>query len=133
MVLPPFPPLFYFVFWLILSLNNFESWQVGSRVTGNYKHAASTLSISELSDMPRRTPKKPLMTAEQEETDCLHQYFFNHVGHNQSCDLLNTAMIEETEERTECFKTPKVTRQLPLSKVKLPSRTQEVNFLNATG
>ncbi|KFQ46117.1 PREDICTED: thymopoietin, partial [Nestor notabilis] len=37
---------------------------VGSRVTGNYKHAASTLSISELSDMPRRTPKKPLMTAE---------------------------------------------------------------------
>lgn len=57
-------PLFYFVFWLILSLNNFESWQVGNRVTGNYKHAAPTLSISELSDMPRRTPKKPLMTAE---------------------------------------------------------------------
>uniref|UniRef100_A0A8B9FQM3 Thymopoietin n=1 Tax=Amazona collaria TaxID=241587 RepID=A0A8B9FQM3_9PSIT len=37
---------------------------VGNRVTGNYKHAAPTLSISELSDMPRRTPKKPLMTAE---------------------------------------------------------------------
>ncbi|XP_030336580.1 thymopoietin isoform X3 [Strigops habroptila] len=99
---------------------------VGNRVTGNYKHAAPTLSVSELSDMPRRTPKKPLMTAEQEETDCLHQYFFNHVGHNQSCDLLNTAMIEETEERTECLKTPKVTRQLPLSKVKLISRTQKV-------
>ncbi|KFP31703.1 Lamina-associated polypeptide 2, isoforms beta/delta/epsilon/gamma, partial [Colius striatus] len=33
-------------------------------VPGNFKHAASTLSISELSDMPRRTPKKPLMTAE---------------------------------------------------------------------
>ncbi|XP_030336582.1 thymopoietin isoform X5 [Strigops habroptila] len=103
-----------------------EHNQVGNRVTGNYKHAAPTLSVSELSDMPRRTPKKPLMTAEQEETDCLHQYFFNHVGHNQSCDLLNTAMIEETEERTECLKTPKVTRQLPLSKVKLISRTQKV-------
>ncbi|XP_030336581.1 thymopoietin isoform X4 [Strigops habroptila] len=37
---------------------------VGNRVTGNYKHAAPTLSVSELSDMPRRTPKKPLMTAE---------------------------------------------------------------------
>ncbi|XP_030899577.1 thymopoietin isoform X4 [Melopsittacus undulatus] len=38
--------------------------RVGSRVTGNYKHAVPTLSVSELSDMPRRTPKKPLMTAE---------------------------------------------------------------------
>ncbi|NXV35878.1 LAP2B protein, partial [Rissa tridactyla] len=37
---------------------------VVNRVTGNFKHAAPTLSISELSDMPRRTPKKPLMTAE---------------------------------------------------------------------
>ncbi|NWH55827.1 LAP2B protein, partial [Geococcyx californianus] len=37
---------------------------VVNRVPGNVKHAAPTLSISELSDMPRRTPKKPLMTAE---------------------------------------------------------------------
>ncbi|XP_065598794.1 thymopoietin isoform X1 [Cyrtonyx montezumae] len=37
---------------------------VGSRVPGNFKHATTTLSISEPSDMPRRTPKKPLMTAE---------------------------------------------------------------------
>ncbi|NXI15921.1 LAP2B protein, partial [Irena cyanogastra] len=37
---------------------------VGNRVPGNFKHAAPTLSISELSDMPRRTPKNPLMTAE---------------------------------------------------------------------
>ncbi|KAM9204496.1 thymopoietin isoform 2-T2 [Mergus octosetaceus] len=41
-----------------------EHNQVGNRVPGNFKHAAPTLSISELSDMPRRTPKKPLMTAE---------------------------------------------------------------------
>ncbi|XP_054063102.1 thymopoietin isoform X3 [Rissa tridactyla] len=41
-----------------------EHNQVVNRVTGNFKHAAPTLSISELSDMPRRTPKKPLMTAE---------------------------------------------------------------------
>ncbi|NXP23904.1 LAP2B protein, partial [Scytalopus superciliaris] len=37
---------------------------VVNRVPGNFKHSAPTLSISELSDMPRRTPKKPLMTAE---------------------------------------------------------------------
>ncbi|XP_053833863.1 thymopoietin isoform X2 [Vidua macroura] len=74
---------------------------VGNRVPGNFKHAAPTLSVSELSDMPRRTPKKPLMTAEQEETDCPHQCFLNHVGHNQSCDLLNTAMIEVLERTTE--------------------------------
>ncbi|XP_037246516.1 thymopoietin isoform X4 [Falco rusticolus] len=69
---------------------------VVNRVPGNFKHAAPTLSISELSEMPRRTPKKPLMTA------------------------------EETAESTECFKTPKVTRQLPLRKFKLTSKTQEV-------
>ncbi|XP_031363367.1 thymopoietin isoform X5 [Lonchura striata] len=78
-----------------------EHNQVGNRVPGNFKHAAPTLSVSELSDMPRRTPKKPLMTAEQEETDCPHQCFLNHVGHNQSCDLLNTAMIEVLERTTE--------------------------------
>uniref|UniRef100_A0A8V0YVB9 Thymopoietin n=1 Tax=Gallus gallus TaxID=9031 RepID=A0A8V0YVB9_CHICK len=64
---------------------------VGNRVPGNFKHAAPTLSISEPSDMPRRTPKKPLMTA------------------------------EETEESSECIKTPKVTRQLPI--IKVPERT----------
>ncbi|NXD15577.1 LAP2B protein, partial [Nothocercus nigrocapillus] len=37
---------------------------VVNRVSGNFKHAAPTLSISEFSDMPRRTPKKPLMTTE---------------------------------------------------------------------
>ncbi|NXF91847.1 LAP2B protein, partial [Eubucco bourcierii] len=37
---------------------------VVNRVPGSFKHAAPTLSISELSDMPRRTPKKPLMTDE---------------------------------------------------------------------
>ncbi|XP_066406279.1 thymopoietin isoform X5 [Molothrus aeneus] len=41
-----------------------EHNQVGNRVPGNFKHAAPTLSVSELSDMPRRTPKKLLMTAE---------------------------------------------------------------------
>ncbi|XP_067998877.1 thymopoietin isoform X6 [Melanerpes formicivorus] len=97
---------------------------VVNRVPGNFKHAAPTLSISELSDMPRRTPKKPLMTAEQEEIDYPHQCFLNHVGPNQSSDLLNTAMIEEPEESTKCFKTSKVTRKLPLTKVKPTSETQ---------
>ncbi|XP_035192468.1 thymopoietin isoform X3 [Oxyura jamaicensis] len=102
-----------------------EHNQVGNRVPGNFKHAAPTLSISELSDMPRRTPKKPLMTAEQKETEYPHQCLFNHVGHKHSRDLLNTAMIEETEESTECFKTPKVTRQLPVVKVLERTHTEE--------
>ncbi|XP_054023787.1 thymopoietin isoform X5 [Dryobates pubescens] len=78
-----------------------EHNQVVNRVPGNFKHAAPTLSISELSDMPRRTPKKPLMTAEQEEIDYPHQCFLNHVGPNQSSDLLNTAMIEVLDRTTE--------------------------------
>ncbi|KAM7179615.1 thymopoietin isoform 1-T1 [Macrochelys suwanniensis] len=41
-----------------------ETLQVVNRVPGNFKHAAPTLSISEFSDLPRRTAKKPLMTAE---------------------------------------------------------------------
>ncbi|XP_025940014.1 thymopoietin isoform X4 [Apteryx rowi] len=98
---------------------------VVNRVSGNFKHAAPTLSISEFSDMPRRTPKKPLMTAEQEEADCHHQCFSNHVGHKQSCDLLNIAMIEENEESTECIMIPKVTRQLPVTKVLERTHTEE--------
>ncbi|KAM6304643.1 thymopoietin isoform 4-T4 [Podargus strigoides] len=47
----------------VLTASN-ETLQVVNRVPGNFKHAAPTLSVSELSDMPRRTPKKPLMTAE---------------------------------------------------------------------
>ncbi|XP_074936466.1 thymopoietin isoform X7 [Phalacrocorax aristotelis] len=47
----------------ILTASN-ETLQVVNRVPGNIKHATPTLSISELSDIPRRTPKKPLMTAE---------------------------------------------------------------------
>ncbi|XP_042746018.1 thymopoietin isoform X3 [Lagopus leucura] len=94
---------------------------VGNRVPGNFKHAASTLSISEPSDMPRRTPKKPLMTAEQKETDCPRQCLVNHVGRKHSYDVLNTAMIEETEESSEYIETPKVTRQLPI--IKVPERT----------
>uniref|UniRef100_A0A669PQT9 Thymopoietin n=1 Tax=Phasianus colchicus TaxID=9054 RepID=A0A669PQT9_PHACC len=68
---------------------------VGNRVPGNFKHAAPTLSISEPSDMPRRTPKKPLMTA------------------------------EETKESSEYIKTPKVTRQLPVIKVPERTHTEE--------
>ncbi|XP_074758796.1 thymopoietin isoform X4 [Athene noctua] len=37
---------------------------VVNRAPGNFKHASPTLSVSELSDTPRRTPKKPLLTAE---------------------------------------------------------------------
>ncbi|XP_042671988.1 thymopoietin isoform X5 [Centrocercus urophasianus] len=98
-----------------------EHNQVGNRVPGNFKHAAPTLSISEPSDMPRRTPKKPLMTAEQKETDCPRQCLVNHVGRKHSYDVLNTAMIEETEESSEYIETPKVTRQLPI--IKVPERT----------
>ncbi|NXT81048.1 LAP2B protein, partial [Zapornia atra] len=63
---------------------------VVNRVPGNFKHAASTLSISEHSDMSRRTPKKPLMTAEvlertqteeqRAERDILKEMFPNEVS-----------------------------------------------------
>ncbi|XP_060269059.1 thymopoietin isoform X3 [Ovis aries] len=38
--------------------------RVVNRVTGNFKHAAPILPITEFSDIPRRTPKKPLTRAE---------------------------------------------------------------------
>ncbi|XP_075407255.1 thymopoietin isoform X3 [Tenrec ecaudatus] len=41
-----------------------EHNQVVNRVTGNFKHAAPILPITEFSDTPRRTPKKPLTRAE---------------------------------------------------------------------
>ncbi|XP_039351053.1 thymopoietin isoform X2 [Mauremys reevesii] len=103
---------------------------VVNRVPGNFKHAAPTLSISEFSDLPRRTPKKPLMTAEhfrlpqQEETGHPHKHTVN-FGHTQSSDLLNTAMIEETEDNAECIWTPKITRQLPVTKLKPTIKIQE--------
>uniref|UniRef100_A0A6G1RN65 Thymopoietin n=1 Tax=Hypotaenidia okinawae TaxID=2861861 RepID=A0A6G1RN65_9GRUI len=63
---------------------------VVNRVPGYFKHAASTLSISEHSDMSRRTPKKPLMTAEvlerthteeqRAERDILKEMFPNEVS-----------------------------------------------------
>ncbi|KAM8935371.1 thymopoietin isoform 5-T5 [Lycaon pictus] len=41
-----------------------EHNQVVNRLTGNFKHAAPILPITEFSDIPRRTPKKPLTRAE---------------------------------------------------------------------
>lgn len=97
---------------------------------------------------------------QQEETDYPHHCFLNYVGHNHSCDLLNTAMIEvmvkffwsstslagrlkdlynvffilkETEEIAGCFETLKVTGWMPIIKVKQTSKTQEADFLNVTG
>lgn len=37
---------------------------VVNRLTGNFKHASSILPVPEFSDIPRRTPKKPLTRAE---------------------------------------------------------------------
>ncbi|XP_014450596.1 thymopoietin isoform X2 [Alligator mississippiensis] len=87
----------------ILTSSN-ETLQVVNRVPGNFKHATPIQSISEFSDLSRRTSKKPLMTTEhfhlpqQEETCRPHRCFY--VGHTQSSDLLNTAMIEEVVEKT---------------------------------
>ncbi|XP_067415856.1 thymopoietin isoform X2 [Emydura macquarii macquarii] len=103
---------------------------VVNRVPGNFKHTAPTLSISEFSDLPRRTPKKPLLTAEhfrlpqQEETGSPHKSIVN-IGHTQSSDLLNTAMIEETGDNAECIWTPKMTRQPPVTMFKPAMKIQE--------
>ncbi|XP_025059986.1 thymopoietin isoform X4 [Alligator sinensis] len=113
----------------ILTSSN-ETLQVVNRVPGNFKHATPIQSISEFSDLSRRTSKKPLMTTEhfhlpqQEETCRPHQCFY--VGHTQSSDLLNTAMIEEeNEDNTECTGTPKKTRHLPVTKVVEKTHTEE--------
>lgn len=59
------------IFVVISSVNSeseqFEFQQVVNRVPGNTKHADPILSISDFSELPRRTPKKPLMTAEVNE------------------------------------------------------------------
>ncbi|XP_027806606.2 thymopoietin isoform X3 [Marmota flaviventris] len=47
-----------------LKQRRLEHNQVVNRVTGNFKHATSILPITEFSDIPRRTPKKPLTRAE---------------------------------------------------------------------
>ncbi|KAM4881571.1 thymopoietin isoform 5-T5 [Thomomys bottae] len=47
-----------------LKQRRIEHNQVVNRVTGNFKHATPILPISEFSDIPRRTPKKPLTRAE---------------------------------------------------------------------
>uniref|UniRef100_A0A8C9DNX3 Thymopoietin n=1 Tax=Prolemur simus TaxID=1328070 RepID=A0A8C9DNX3_PROSS len=44
---------------------------VVNRVTGNFKHATPILPITEFSDIPRRTPKKPLTRAEGAELSFL--------------------------------------------------------------
>ncbi|XP_036314853.1 thymopoietin isoform X5 [Pipistrellus kuhlii] len=49
---------------VILKQRRVEHNQVVNRVTGNFKHAAPILPITEFSDIPRRTPKKPLTRAE---------------------------------------------------------------------
>ncbi|XP_019370570.1 PREDICTED: thymopoietin isoform X3 [Gavialis gangeticus] len=115
----------------ILTSSN-ETLQVVNRVPGNFKHATPIQSISEFSDLSRRTSKKPLMTTEhfhlpqQEETCRPHQCFYGYVGHTQSSDLLNTAMIEEeNEDNTECTGTPQKTRQLPVTKVVEKTHTEE--------
>ncbi|XP_067415859.1 thymopoietin isoform X5 [Emydura macquarii macquarii] len=73
-----------------------ETLQVVNRVPGNFKHTAPTLSISEFSDLPRRTPKKPLLTA------------------------------EETGDNAECIWTPKMTRQPPVTMFKPAMKIQVV-------
>ncbi|XP_078534102.1 thymopoietin isoform X4 [Lissotriton helveticus] len=42
----------------------YESRQVGNKVTGNFQQAASLRSVSDFSELPRRTPKKTLTTDE---------------------------------------------------------------------
>ncbi|XP_078534103.1 thymopoietin isoform X5 [Lissotriton helveticus] len=43
----------------------YESRQVGNKVTGNFQQAASLRSVSDFSELPRRTPKKTLTTDEE--------------------------------------------------------------------
>ncbi|XP_066447567.1 thymopoietin isoform X5 [Eleutherodactylus coqui] len=66
--------------------SQFESRQVDYQVIENFKHTNALRSVSEFSDLSRRTPKKQLISEKVIDVQ--------NVGHADPSDLLNTALIE---------------------------------------
>ncbi|XP_056430448.1 thymopoietin isoform X3 [Hyla sarda] len=97
--------------------SQFESRQVDYQVTENFKHANALRSVSEFTDLSRRTPKKQLISEKV--------FDVQNVGHTDPSDVLNTAVIEDTGNISDHrLETPNKTRQLKITKFVTPIKKQ---------
>ncbi|XP_040200156.1 thymopoietin isoform X2 [Rana temporaria] len=103
---------------------------VDNQVTETFKHTNALRSFIELSELSRRTPKKQpisekyLNVLQQTDAESLVNKFngINNIGRADSCDLLNTALIEEAGDFGQQHETPKKTKQLKITKFVTPKR-----------
>ncbi|XP_063783809.1 thymopoietin isoform X2 [Pseudophryne corroboree] len=117
---------------ILPSSNQTLSRQVGNQVTESFKHTNALRSVSELTDLSRRTPKKQLLSEnylnllQHMDADSLRKVTDVHIiGHTNSSDLLNTALIEDTGDiNGDYMETPKKTRQLKITKFVTPLKRQ---------
>ncbi|XP_018109618.1 thymopoietin S homeolog isoform X2 [Xenopus laevis] len=116
---------------------HFESSKVVNRVPGSLKHAETLLSVGEISELTRRTPKKQLISEKhlnvtrETESGSSQIRLIDSIGFSNPTDLLNTALIEETKQIIEdSLETPKKTKQLKITKFVTPVKKQivEKNF-----
>ncbi|KAM3925119.1 thymopoietin isoform 3-T3 [Leptodactylus fuscus] len=97
--------------------SQYESRQVDYQVIENFKHANALRSVSEFTDLSRRTPKKQLISEKVIDVQS--------VGHVDPSDLLNTAVIEDTGNISEHrLEMPNKTRQLKITKFVTPIKKQ---------
>ncbi|OCT87578.1 hypothetical protein XELAEV_18021275mg [Xenopus laevis] len=106
---------------------HFESSKVVNRVPGSLKHAETLLSVGEISELTRRTPKKQLISEKhlnvtrETESGSSQIRLIDSIGFSNPTDLLNTALIEETKQIIEdSLETPKKTKQLKITKFVTP-------------
>ncbi|KAE8615226.1 hypothetical protein XENTR_v10008447 [Xenopus tropicalis] len=119
---------------------HFESRKVVDHVPESLKHAETLLSVSEFSELSRRTPKKQLISEKLQhlnvtrETESASSQIrlidVDSIGYANPNDLLNTALIEETKNiDDDSLETPKKTKQLKITKFVTPVKKQERGFL----
>ncbi|XP_072002575.1 thymopoietin isoform X5 [Engystomops pustulosus] len=96
--------------------SQFESRQVDYQVIENFKHTNALRSVSEFTDLSRRTPKKQLISEKVIDVQ--------NVGHSDPSDLLNTALIEDSGNTNDRLETPNKTRQLKITKFITPVKKQ---------
>ncbi|KAE8615221.1 hypothetical protein XENTR_v10008447 [Xenopus tropicalis] len=116
---------------------HFESRKVVDHVPESLKHAETLLSVSEFSELSRRTPKKQLISEKLQhlnvtrETESASSQIrlidVDSIGYANPNDLLNTALIEETKNiDDDSLETPKKTKQLKITKFVTPVKKQLV-------
>ncbi|XP_075065437.1 thymopoietin isoform X2 [Mixophyes fleayi] len=115
--------------------SHFESHQLDNQVTESFKHTNTLRAVSDFTELSRRTPKKQLISEKYlnllQHTDTgspLKKVIdIDIIGHTNSSDLLNTALLEDTGDITgDHMETPKKTRQLKITKFVTPLKIQIV-------